>query len=191
MCSTEVDTYLREKREREREWGAFVCSISLACVFDKSTSIPVGCSSFFPSTILSRAAKWSRSQSRESFDFSALETKVCTYCVVYKLHTYSHPTVPFFTTLLATHLQIPTWKKKKKNNSLRHTARNEWLPTSSRQVQDCKSNMTNRHVCWLCVSRQKPMAKRWNNEISLSHAVTSRKYNPLLRLHSNFYFPSS
>ena len=125
VCSTEVDTYLREKRERERERGAFVCSISLACVFDKSTSIPVGCSSFFPSTILSRAAKWSRSQSRESFDFSALETKVCTYCVVYKLHTYSHPTVPFFTTLLATHLQIPTWKKKKKQLIATHTERDK------------------------------------------------------------------
>jgi hypothetical protein len=72
--------------------GGFCVQSLVACVFDKPTSIPVGCSSFFPlhHSLTSRKVK-SLSQSRESFDFSALETQgVYVLCSLYKLHTYTH-----------------------------------------------------------------------------------------------------
>ena len=118
-----VCTYRSTHLLTRREWGAFVFNLSWRVCLISRPQFPLGAALFSLRTILSRSRKVkSLSQSRESFDFSALETKVCTsYCVVYINYTltHTHPTVPSFTTLLATHLQIPLLKKN--NNSLRHT----------------------------------------------------------------------
>lgn len=52
--------------------------------------------------------------------------------------------------------------------------------------------MTNRHVCWLCVSRQKPMAKRRTKEklfgFSLSHQSRHGKIQPMAAVVFQFLF---